>query len=592
MRPSAIAGTCLALSLLTFFQFPGHSWLQQDSQIYAPILEHLSDPSVLGMDLLAGRAHVAYTLYDEITRAARLVTRLDFRDVLALEQIAARAFGIWGLYLIALAICRLVTRGAAGGVALPACQPAGPPPGAFAPNPPARKVEVRCSPEAAALFIAAICSLGAVVAGPSVLTLEYEPIPRAFALPLALCATGLTVNRRYPAAGIALAAAFLYHPPTALPFVAFYAALAVWPARSEGVRQRLWRLAPVAAAAALLLITAHVQQGAGEAQTFFARLSPELERLQRMRANYNWISDQNAWPLALLAHYGILFLVLLAAFWRLRREMSLELRCFALGLPMLGLLSLPASWLLLDHWRWALIPQVQPMRSILFVTLFAQLLCAAAGVRAALCGYAMEAIVWLALAYLPPVQPVLTQTWSFRGPTVAAGLAIFACLALRFAAGHWQAAAGYRRFAAPLVALAALAGFLAIPGIARVVNYPELLTPEIGELSIWARSSTPKDAVFLFADVGKGLDPGIFRAQALRAVYVDWKGGGQVNYFPGFAAEWWRRWQLTNQNRFRPRDLPKLAAAGIAYIVLPPKDRLKSRSPLFASARYLVYALP
>src|ERR1035438_8666940 len=98
MKPLAIAGACLALSLLTYFQFPGHTWLQQDSQIYAPILEHLRDPSVLRNEILAERAHVAYTLYDEIARALRAATNLDFRDVLACEQIVTRAFGIWGLY--------------------------------------------------------------------------------------------------------------------------------------------------------------------------------------------------------------------------------------------------------------------------------------------------------------------------------------------------------------------------------------------------------------------------------------------------------------------------------------------------------------
>ena len=45
MKPLATAAVCVALALLTFFQFPGHTWLQQDSQIYVPILEHLRDPT-------------------------------------------------------------------------------------------------------------------------------------------------------------------------------------------------------------------------------------------------------------------------------------------------------------------------------------------------------------------------------------------------------------------------------------------------------------------------------------------------------------------------------------------------------------------
>jgi hypothetical protein len=552
MKPIVIAGACLALSLLTWLQFPGHSWLQQDSQIYAPILEHLRDPSVLRNDILAQKAHVAYTLYDETARALRAATRLDFRDVLAIEQILSRACGIWGLYLCA--------------AGLLACFPVG----------------KTCNPAHFALFITAICSLGAIVSGPSVLTFEYEPTPRAFALPLAICATGLTVHRRYLAAGIALAAALVYHAPTALPFVLFFIALSLWPSKSENLRRRIVRLAPLAGAVLLLAVAAHVQEGAGEAQSFFARLTPGLERLQRLRASYNWISDAQPWPPALLAHYAILFAILLAAFFRLRRDLSFELRLFSLGLPIVGMLSLPVSWLLLDHWRLAIVPQLQPMRCILFVTLFAQFLTAAAGVRAALRRQPVEAIAWFALAYLPPVQPVMTSPYTTRGIAVVLSLALLAWLAV------WLAQAKRQPAALALV----LAAFFAIPGIARVVNYPRLLTPELDQLSTWARSATPKDAVFQFADAGKGLDPGIFRAQALRAIYVDWKGGGQVNYLSGFAAEWWRRWLQTNQNRFKPRDLPKYAALGIRYIVVQPKNRLKDRPPAFESPHYLAYALP
>jgi len=553
MKRLAIAGACLALSLLTYFQFPGHSWLQQDSQIYAPILEHLRDPSVLRNELLAQKAHVAYTLYDESARALRAATGLDFRDALALEQIAARAFGIWGLYLMALAMC-----------------------GTWAAEP----RTTRPMPEAMALFTTAICSLGAVVAGPSVLTIEYEPTPRAFALPLAVCAAGLTVHRRHMAAGVALAAAFLYHAPTALPFVALFCALALWPAKSESAGRRLWRLAPLAGAALVLTMAARLQEGGGEAQTFFARLPADIERLQRMRASYNWISDAQAWPPALLAHYAIVFAILLAAFARLRRDMRFELRWFALGLPMIGALSLPASWLLLDHWRWAIAPQIQPMRCILFVTLFAQLLTAAAGVRAAMRRQTMEAIAWFALAYLPPVQPVTTQPYTLRGTAVVLALALLGWLAIRLGTARQPAAL-----------LAGLAAFFAIPGLAGVVNYPALRTPELEQLSTWARSATPKDAVFEFADGGKSLDAGIFRAEALRAIYVDWKGGGQVNYLAGFAGQWWTRWQQTNQNRFRPRDLAKYGALGIRYVVLQPKNRLKDRTPVFESGKYLAYAL-
>src|ERR1700722_9588681 len=144
-RKIAVAAAICALTLLNFFQFPGHTYLQADSQIYIPILEHIWDPGVLANDLVAQRPHVSFTLYDELQMAVRKVTGLPFREALEGEQILFRALGIFGLYLIALS---------AGLSTVPA------------------------------LLVAAIVSLGATIGGPSVLTFEYEPTPRGFAVPL------------------------------------------------------------------------------------------------------------------------------------------------------------------------------------------------------------------------------------------------------------------------------------------------------------------------------------------------------------------------------------------------------------------------
>src|SRR6266568_2080341 len=124
MKRFATPVFCVALALLTFFQFPGHTWLQQDSQIYVPILEHQRDAAVLRNDLLVQHPHVAFTLYDETALALRAIAGAGFREVLAAQQIPTRALGIWGLLLMAEAL------GLAG---------------------------------APALLVAAICSLGALI---------------------------------------------------------------------------------------------------------------------------------------------------------------------------------------------------------------------------------------------------------------------------------------------------------------------------------------------------------------------------------------------------------------------------------------------
>jgi len=152
MKRLGLAAACGAIALLTCFQFPGHTYLQQDSQIYLPVLEHLHDPTVLRNDILVQHSHEAYTLYDEAALALRGITGAGFREVLISEQLLTRALGIWGLFLIAQAL----------GLGI-----------------------------APSMVVALIVSLGAMVPGPQVLTVEYEPTPRALAVPLLFCAIGL-----------------------------------------------------------------------------------------------------------------------------------------------------------------------------------------------------------------------------------------------------------------------------------------------------------------------------------------------------------------------------------------------------------------
>lgn len=525
MKPLATAAACVALALLTFFQFPGHTWLQQDSQIYVPILEHLRDPAVLRNDILVQHSHVAFTLYDEIALALRAASGAGFREVLAAQQIATRALGIWGLLLM----------GEALGLA-------------FAP----------------ALLVAAICSLGAAIAGPSVLTFEYEPTPRAFAVPLMICAIGLAAHRRHLGAGIAAAAAFLYHPPTALPFWGVFFVVALWPHRER--RARLAAIMPLAAAVAVLWAAARAQSASGDAQRVFARLDSAQESLQRMRTAYVWIST---WPAATMVHHLLILAVLVAAFMRIRQVVGVPLRVLLLGMAALGLLTMPLSWLLLEQFHWGLVPQVQPMRVLLFLTLGMQFLTAAAGARAIGAHRPAEAFAWFALAYLLPLQPLLT------GPFV------WSRINLALALGALTALAGTRW--APVVAVAA---FFAIPMLGGVVNYPRLHTPELAQLSAWARANTPRDAIFVFPDVNRGLAPGIFRSEALRAVYVDWKGGGQVNYLKDLGEQWWFRWRQTR--KFRPADLEQYTASGITYVVL---QAPLPRVPQFQNSTYVVYQI-
>jgi hypothetical protein len=422
------------------------------------------------------------------------------------------------------------------------------------------------------LLVAGVIALGAAIPGPAVLTMEIEPDPRGFAVPVLFLAIGLIAHRRDFAGGVAGAAAFLFHPPTVLPFWGVYLCLAI-------VRRRFRPFVPLVCACILLSVAARFQEGATEAQLFFARLTPALESLQRLRAPYSWISE---WWRDWLPQYLALYTVSVAAYVRVRRRMAADLCFFVIGLPLAGVLSVPASYVLLEKMKWSLMPQLQPMRALLFVIVMAQFGAAAAGILAAQSRRFVEAVAWLALAYLAPLNPTLVWTPSWNRLLAAAMLAAAASLAV------W-AESRKIRWSAPALAIVAAAAFFVVPMLGRVSAHPQLHTNELAQLSGWARASTPRDAVFLFGDAGRQLQPGIFRSEALRAVYVDWKGGGQVNYLAGLGEQWWSRWQQVTAAQFQPSDVIRYRKLGIDYLVL--SHRLADRTPVFENSAYLVYAL-
>ncbi len=522
MNRLVLGAAVAALAILSFFQFPGHTWLQQDTQIYLPAFEHRVDPSVLGNDLLVANPQGAFTIHGDVAVGLHRLTGLGFREVLEALQLAARALGIWGLYLMAESL-------------------------GFAMWP--------------SLLVAAIVSLGATVNGPQVLSIEYEPTPRAFALPLLFLAIGLVARSRYWAAAFAAVAAFLFHPTTALP---------VWLALGFVLvaSRKAKVLAVFGAGAAALILMAHFK-GSTHVD-LFSRITSFEAILQIKRASYVWIS---MWPVRTVLHYLICFGIFATAILRLRSELKFELRAIWMILAGLGMASMPASWILLEYLGWNFVPQFQPMRMLLFVTVGIQFLCAAAGVKALAKRLPLEGAAWFILAYLIPIQPIVTEPMRWAQIVLVVALALATVLLRRYAL------------------VAAAAAYFAIPMLGGVVNYPRLHTPQLAQLSAWARSSTPKDAVFLFPDSGRGLAPGIFRAEALRAVYVDWKSGGQLNYSRGFGEMWWWRWERTMSSGFRPQDMASYRQLGVTYVVLRRVNRLPV-SPLFQNSDYLVYPAP
>jgi hypothetical protein len=511
MKPGLVASLLVAITALSFWVFPGHTYLQQDTQIYVPILENQWS-GALAADLIVASPHVNFTLYDELAFAIRWITRVPIRLVLEGQQLMFRGLGFLGIYLIALAL----------GL-----------------------------DSAAALITTAIWSLGATIVGPAVLTIEYEPSPRSFAVPLLFLAAGLALHERYWWAGIAGACAFLLHAPTTWPFWAAYLALTLFRPRAAVAFVPL-------AIAAVALIFVGASQPAGEAQVFFARLPADQEALQRMRASYNYVS---VWWKQWTGPYLLFAAVAIGGLWRLRA--SIESKLLLSGLVAAGLLSLPLSWWLLEQEKLAIIPQIQPARALLFVTGVAVLVAAAAGLRAS---HWAEFAGWLAFALLVPAHG------SWRAALVA-----IACAAL-LAFVLWR-----RRFRLrSAVALSLLlAPAMAFAG--GVVNYVNIDTPDLAALAQWARKQPP--GTYAFPEAGHDRSPGWFRAESLQPVYVDWKGGGQVNYLRKLGDEWWRRWRAV---MVQPRPFQEYRALGIDYVALPSPLEIAG-APAFHNHSWYVY---
>jgi hypothetical protein len=540
MREHAWAvGGLLVLTAIGFFHFPGHTYLQSDTQIYVPILERLWDPGLFAKDIIAQKPHVAFTMYDEVTLALRRLTGAGTREALLGAQLVFRFAALLGVYLFALTLRQ---------------------------------------GRAAAILVAACFGLGATIVGPSVLVVEYEPNPRTNAVAMVMLATGLVAQGRYVWGGAAAGIAFLYHVPAVYPYWIAYFILSLIPSAPETMRKRISGLLPMAGSVLILMVLSQLQPGIEEKQEFFATIDAGLEKAMRERASYNWIS---MWPVTFIWHYLIYGAALYGAWWRLRKVLGRDVRILVALMPAIGLMSMPVSFLLLEKAKWSLMPQLQPMRALLYVIAFAVILTCCAGIVAARSGRWMEAFLWFLVAFSPSSHTravTVLFDWGSNGFRNAAltvvGIAVVVAAATR------------PRKAWAALAVAAALPYWAMPALAKVRNYPSLHHAELDELSAWARSATPADAVFLFPDAGKSLVPGVFRAQALRTVYVDWKGGGQINFMRDFMKVWMPRWQSLMAHGF-DGDLGKYHGLDIDYVVLA--SPAAGQRPVYRNRRYAVY---
>ena len=540
-RPHLATAVALgAFTLLTYFQFPGHTWLQQDSQIYVAMLEHLDHPATLARDLLCVHPHVKWTAFDEIARALHAVTGFGYHAVFDAQMLLFRFFGLVGVFLLA---------GSAG------------------------------SSRSGATFVAFVFGLGMAVGGPEILTIEYEAVPRGFALMLILAALGYGAYRRWKISVAFAAVELLYHPPTSAPY---WLAVIVYALALQRPKALWAALIAFSASCAMLLALAALQSGEHEFQPLFSVIPADLVPLLRMRGAYNWV---DLWKPGWVLQYLLLGVFATAAWFRLRREITKELSALSGTLVLYGMLSIPLSWLTLNYMRWSMMPQFQPARAVVFICIFAVTLGGAAAWSAARRGSWLESTAWLLPLFAIAANRLALDLFTriFSDPTaqrrllLATGLAAAAALVAR-----WPKTA-------PAALLVPVAAAFLIPGFGQLKNYPQLHTPELAALNGWASSRTELDAMFHFADAGHATAPGIFRAEALRPLYVDWKGGGQVNQNWEFAREWQRRWNWTRAARSPLLSGAEYASVGIDYVVLGSQNDLPGWQPVYSNATWKVF---
>jgi hypothetical protein len=246
----------------------------------------------------------------------------------------------------------------------------------------------------------------------------------------------------------------------------------------------------------------------------------------------------------------------------------------------------PVSYLMLEHWHLAITPQYQPARTLLYTVAVALIACGMAAVKAATEHRFAEASAWFLVVFAIPINVRIFDLLLLRDRVSIETFAIWIALAVM--AGGMTTFL-YRIWLRPLSLVVPALAIFVLPVGAKIQNYPKLDKQPVTQLAQWARKNTWGSSMFLFPDSGHDPYPGIFRALSERALYVDWKSGGQVNYFESFADEWYPRFEQTMDGKFTAARLEEMLSLPIDYYVLKGKHKLAGIKPVFENSDYVVY---
>ena len=493
MRRALVVFFALCLIVwLEFAYFPGHTYLGSASQVYIAALEHLQQPGFLSRDLAAAHPNFGLTAYDELTLLLAHVTHLGIERVLAIEHFLSRAAGLFGLFLLARSLGLKIWHSAA---------------------------------------VASVLNLGTYLGGAEIWLFGPEPVPRVLATGPLVLAFGLLARGQILLGGFLAGCALLLDPAFAAPF---WLVLIIEFVTDRRFRTQLRPLVPVLLVFVLLLANlSQLQQGTPDAPISFSALPAAIARIDQYRSPELWVS---LWPSKWIYFYLAAFTIFVWGLTRLWPALNRQMRWLFLLLASIGVLTIPASAILVDRLRSQAVLSAEIMHQLAILVLFTLLVCAAAAVHA---GHG--------------------RRWR--------------------EAGCWAAAA--------------VLIFLPSPG----KQYRESSGPHIAPLAEWARVNTWGSSMFLFPEEGRSGTAGRFRAESLRALWVDWSGGAEISHDPALAPEWFRRWQSTMEQPLTAEHLQSMLALPIDYFVLRRDKEIEARTnhetrqsqPVFEDAHFAVY---
>lgn len=371
MRRVLLMVGLLACASIEFLFYPGHSYLQGESQLLVPMLERLQFPGLLSRDLVATHPVLRYTAYDETTLALVRVGHSSLERALAWQLFGARLAALVGAFLLASAC------GA----------------GRFT-----------------SLAVAGIAGLGSALPAISIFTSDSEPVPYAIALGWIVLATGLAVKGRIMGAGLTASVALLYSPAIAIPWWLSLLGAAAWRKLSRPLLRPL--LTTFAIAGLLLANLAQLQPGAPGGNALFSTVSASWEALLNLRTPgalvKTWIGHEG-WLFAAVVVTG------LCAIFRRGESLKPTPRRLLTAIMIVALFSMPFGWMVEKFFPWALWLHFEPERSLAAATVVCLVLVMTASSVAWDKRYRYEALVWGIAALSLLATPLLLRR-NNRGP--------------------------------------------------------------------------------------------------------------------------------------------------------------------------------